>query len=57
MPVQDEGDMSLVISPPKGEMLVDVVPRQGRRGDNGVLSCRESVFHSSLDAIRIAPRR
>ena len=29
MPVQDERDMSLVISPPKGEVLVDVVPRRG----------------------------
>ena len=32
MPVQGEGDRSLVISPPKVEMLVDVVPRQGWEG-------------------------
>ena len=31
-PVQDEGDMSLVISSPKGEMLVEIVPRQGWEG-------------------------
>ena len=32
IPMQDEGDMSLVISPPKGEVLVEVVPRQGWEG-------------------------